>query len=113
MKYYTKIIPSALAEELKTLGIHQLKDNRMEGWLNSGDNITYAEVFDWLMEKRIYIDGYPIYHITNKCYTNEWCFNVMSDDIPQEKEGDYESFGKWHEAANAAIEKALELVKED
>lgn len=101
MNYYTSQIPLTLAEKLKKKGIHQLRDSKMEGWLNSGDNITYAEVFDWLINKGFDIIIYPS---RNRISGLVKCYMPSIDGHPLD-------FTKtWHEAANKAIEKALILI---
>lgn len=97
MKYYTSTIPITLAEKLK--------DKGMIGEEYISDRYTgipkYCEVFDWLMNNRLSVNILG--------YNNEWqgaihvprgCFYASIENT-------------WHEAANAAIEKALELIKED
>lgn len=97
-RYYTETIPVTLAEKLKEKGIHPLRDTRMEGWLNSGDNITYAEVFDWLMEKGIIL-------YLNATYKHFFWRIETVEGIVQ-----IEEFESWREAAENAIEKALTLI---
>lgn len=98
---YCDTIPVDLAKRLKEKGMHQLRDSRMEGWLNSGDNITYAEVIDWLMsEKDISI---CIYHEVD--WLIGWSITQYYKTIHR---GEY--YKQWHEAATAAIEKALTLI---
>lgn len=103
MKHYAEIVPLDLTKELKAAGIHPLNDVRMEGWLNSGYNITYAEVFDWFFfTYEAYVDVFLLR------VNNEWryCGCVQGWEVDM-------TLGwrrTWYEAANAAIEKALTLI---
>lgn len=109
MKYYTGIIPLTLAEKLKEKGLHSLKDPRMEGWLNSGDNITYAEVFDWLLGELIYVRIIPVG--ASRIGEETWDWTYYIDQLGEPcTETDF-FWHTWHEAANKAIEKALELIE--
>lgn len=104
MKYYTDIVPLDIAEKLKEKGMHQLTDARMEGWLNSGDNITYGEVFDWLMEKSVLITP----DITDK---DDGTLGYVAEVILIRKSSSFLGvYSTWHGAAEAAIEKALTLI---
>ena len=95
MKHYTETIPVTLAEKLKEKGCKH-PYAIPEAW-------EYGFIFDWLMEKGIVIcfdigmDKWNVYivwmtenHIPNCAY--------LRDCSTQ------------HEAANAAIEKALTLI---
>lgn len=118
MKYYTDTIPLPLAEKLKEKGMpityskhpHQIAPGVrgiVVGNFEEIDCPNYAEVFDWLIEKGIITSIYPFiteirmiaYKLIIKTVRNNkvttHCTNVYST---------------WHEAANAAIEKALELI---
>ena len=105
MNNYTAFIPVPLAEKLKEKGMHKLVDSRMEGWLNSGNSITYAEVFDWLMEKETFINIRPIAKIHGIYSRFEACI-----DYDYLREEEYIETDTWHKAADAAIEKALTLI---
>ena len=104
MNYFTATIPLPLAEKLKKKGMHQLRDSRMEGWLNSGDNITYAEVFDWLMKKGVLMEQT---HLFGEFCMRPIMFNSDGEIMPI---AHYYKCNSWHEAAEAAIEKALTLI---
>ena len=98
MNYFTATISPTLAEKLKEKGIHQLVDSRMEGWLNSGDNITYAEVFDYFLERDIRIH---LLYVPKSNLQDELWRGIVGLDIFE---------GTWHEAAEKAIEYALTLI---
>lgn len=107
MKHYTDTIPVTLAEELKEKGMPMLTSVSID--IVGGKNVvgeaedqwycpTYAEVFDWLMDKNIniYLDS----------DNGLWSWFIESDCALKRTE-DYPS---WHEASNAAIKEALELM---
>lgn len=80
-----------------------------------GENIwcpSYAEVFDWLMsEKGVYISGFRRFDTWRWAYATEWRFRIELEDISQEEVNGYMVNGNtWHEAAEAAINRALELI---
>lgn len=92
MGYYTETILPTLAWKLKEKGM----SIRTEGhsiWCP-----MYAEVFDWLMGKNIRI------YVVKAVKCNQWHGMVNTNGLIYRD--------TWHEAANAAIEKALELIKE-
>lgn len=70
-------------------------------------SITYAEIFDWLMsEKRLHITIKPYFN------TDSWesyITKIPETDIPKAGREIYVRH-TWHEAAEAAIEKALTLI---
>lgn len=115
MKHYTDTIPLPLAEKLKDKGMPIILGKRyLDICPNSEDDempyqvlcsATYAEVFDWLMEKRIY---FTIYRTIDFYRTIDyyWRMDIIcnGDDVATR-------YNKsWHEAANQAIEKALTLI---
>lgn len=120
MRCYTETIPISLAEKekLKEKGMPYIEIDcetydsgteyqRDERWCNN----TYAEVFDWLMEKGVFIFGFRRFDNWRWAYSSEWRFRIELEDISQESVNGYLVNGNtWHEAANAAIEKALELI---
>lgn len=105
MKYYTEIIPSTLAEKLKEKGmpmmpclnITPMNSFSDDGGIHFHYLPTYAEVFDWLTEMGIYV-GISL-------TWDKWCWNIYNDQPSYQY-----NFDSWHEAANAAIEKALTLI---
>ena len=134
MNYYTQTIPLDLAEKLKEKGYPQDHDahhllangtiyeafwatdlDRVE-IENSRDNGTlvsipyYSEVFDWLMPEKIIIniEAYNV-DVDRACIKFCWLIIHFKDGTNPYHKGHYTT---WHEAANAAIEKALELIKE-
>lgn len=95
MKHYTDTIPVALAKKLKDAGLSIETE---------GNNIwcpSYAEAFDWLMS-----DNRQITVVIEPSFYEPYLGKVYN------KDGFVKGFdGKtWHEAANAAIEKALTLI---
>ena len=122
MKYYTEIVPFELAKKLKEVGFdfpctHYYVKHEIEGasgrrtamhpknWNKGGHNTstpTYAKVFDWLIGKGVTVEM----SINRR--------SVWFADIYKIWEGDKNQIGlgTFHEAANAAIEKACELLKE-
>lgn len=125
MKYYTDHIPLSLAEKLKEKGMPMkswqgwttpyisVMENSAYDWLNDDLGIlepqmverrysipTFGACFDWLMsDRRITIVVEPSFY-------EPYLGKVYS------KDGFVKGFdGKtWHEAAEAAIEKALTLI---
>lgn len=107
MKHYTDTIPVELGYLLEDKGMNVKCLQEVAGAGTDeippyGQKVltTYAEVFDWLMEKsvKIYLDS----------DSGLWAWFIESDyDLKRT-----EDYPSWHEAANAAIEKALELIKE-
>lgn len=98
MNYYTATIPPTLAEKLKEKGmpIEKESDNT---WCPS-----YAEVLDWLMEKDIVMEQtrlFGLFHI------RPIIFGENKELMPIK---DFCKAATWHEAAEKAIEKALELI---
>lgn len=81
-----------------------------------GNNIwcpSYAEVFDWLMDKGWLVNIGREYDFANEQITDkfEWTVEKVGTFLSQPNIGGWS--GTWHEAANKAIEKALELIKEN
>lgn len=111
MNYYTQTIPPTLAEKLKEKGMPDIEIvwNPIRGKHYCFK--TYAEVFDWLIREGIYFHHYPTDAFMRK--VGEWYFCVIHESIEYQHCSDWEFWKHtWHEAANAAIEKALELIKE-
>lgn len=120
MKHYCETIPVTLAEKLKEKGMplgsyvwlpNGMASRKDEANLAYFDDqlipyCTYADVLDWMMER-----GYLIVILRSE---GRWCYwvGLTTDydtyDDTYEIEG--EDFDTWHEAANAAIEKTLELI---
>lgn len=103
MKHYTDTIPLPLAEKLKEKGMPIRIDYDTER-----TDATYSACFDWLMEKKIIINIEPYNADTNRnsimfCWL---LFHFKDGNHPCQK-WHYET---WHEAAEKAIEKALELI---
>ena len=94
MKHYCDYIPLSLAEKLKEKGMPIYLEN--DGyWGKTIKSPTYAEVFDWLMEKGISMD------LSTRAFFIVW----DKDGNPSVIKGK-----TWHEAAEKAIEKALTLI---
>lgn len=95
MRYYTATIPPTLAEKLKEKGCEH-PYAIPEQW-------EYGFVFDWLMEKGIMITIRAVYFLNGE----------LSGWQPHYNHWGLKKCDSWHEAANAAIEKALTLIKYD
>lgn len=109
MKYYTETIPPTLAEKLKEKGMPIETE---------GNNIwcpSCAEVFDWLMGKGLSTEvygrasGYD-FVICKEC--DDATRGTRKSKPNYDGPNDGGCWGTWHEAASAAIERALELIKE-
>ena len=125
MTYYTKTIPTALAEKLKGKGmpitmsnhLHQVAPD-VRGLVKANfkeiDCPTYAEVLDWLMEKGINIRIESDWEFDNRDELD--IVTSLATDFFVEKVGKSPIFVNvkgWHEAADAAIEIALRLIEEN
>lgn len=114
MKYFCDTIPLPLAEKLKEIGM-PIPVEFIPNYLGDpeGETISkivppsFAFVFDWLMEKgyRIVIKALPV---NDPVLWYAYITTMAPDYDFVAYTIDYLS---WHEAANAAIEKALELIK--
>lgn len=106
MKYYASSIPQDLAEKLKAAGMPIEKE---------GNNIwcpPYAEVFDWLMDKGWLVNIPREYDFANEQITDKFEWFIEKVGCFSNQHGSANGWsGTWHEAANKAIEKALELIK--
>ena len=105
MKYFTATIPLDLAEKLKEKGMPmEENDRRVIGWIIP----TYSGVFDWLLGEQIYvrITTFGASRIGEETW--DWSFYIDQLGEPY-TETDF-FWHTWHEAANAAIEKALTLI---
>ena len=108
MNYYTDHIPLSLAEKLKEKGmpiemqpLYAQEAPNARGIVKAGVGLwcpPYAEVFDWLMEKDIRV--YPV-----KIKDSHLWHIIINDTLCKTL------YNTWHEAAEKAIEKALELIK--
>lgn len=113
MKYYTEIVPFEVAKKLKDAGFPQYHNKGP--WYNTfkelrlfsvcGDAVqapTYAKAFDWLIEKGIAVEMERTF--------KEWCAFLCP--IEPDTMGSSIFHGPtFHKAANAAIEKACEILK--
>lgn len=124
MKHYTETIPLELAKKLKEKGmpiemqpLYAPEAPNARGIVKAGVGLwcpPYAEVFDWLMEKGVFIFGFRRFDNWRWAYSSEWRFRIELEDISQESVNGYLVNGYTrHEAATKAIEKALEFIKED
>jgi len=76
---------------------------------------TYADIFDWLMEKGIRIGIIPFYTISANgnhysfmaLIAKERCVNYVGAYV-----GDKKRFDSFSEAATAAVEEAIEILNE-
>lgn len=107
MKHYTDTIPLSLAEKLKEKGMPMEEDGKsIIDWKVP----TYAATIDWLMSERgLHIIVEPYWDFAEEVIdtTYEWSV-VKSGTIHADTP--YSHCDTWHEAADAAIEKALTLI---
>lgn len=134
MKHYTETIPFTLAEKLKEKGYnepcsryyHTHYDNDEDNaaslestgdlephFLNSlNENRVaapmYSEVFDWLMEKGFSCEITRFFDFAHEEVCPKWGWSIEKVGPLTDAPGGYAN--SWHEAANAAIEKALTLI---
>ena len=119
MKYYTEIVPFELAKKLKEAEFPQ-DETFSDKWYNKDGTLdilpfrtpicvapTYADVFDWLIEKRLSAE------MERHC-GGDWSVALYRFYEPHCW---YELIrnahaSTFHEAANAAIEEACEILKE-
>lgn len=119
MKYFTDTISVTLAEKLKEKGMpitysnhpHQIAPDVkgiVMGNFKEIDCPTYADTIDWFMsEKNIAIILYRMtqnFRIALRKADNGVLLESIWDTDANDKDA------VWHEAANAAIEKALTLI---
>lgn len=103
MKHYTESIPVELAKKLKEAGMPEDCGCNLCCYLpyDVEEKYTYGFVFDWLMERGINImldkDG----GLWSRFIEAELQF-LRTEDYPS-----------WHEASNAAIEKAVEIITKE
>lgn len=108
MKHYTDTIPLSLAEKLKEKGM-SMPANYTD--LPMFSLPTYGYVFDWLMtEKETYIRIIPFREV-KEINGTVWAWSWFMNRLTQPSINSDNFWMNWHEAANAAIEKALELIK--
>lgn len=117
MKYYTEIIPVTLAEKLKEKGmpiemqpLYAQEAPNARGIVRAGVGLrcpSYAEVLDWLFSR--YEMMILIVRHERKW---DWWLGLATDKDTYECSVEIagELSATWHEAANAAIEKALTLI---
>lgn len=122
MEYFTATIPLPLAEKLKAAGMPMITsvsisivedkpvvDENGEQWYRP----MFAEVFDWLMSKGFACEvygrgsGYD-YVIVKECNDATRGTNLAHNNYEGPNGG--ACWDTWHEAAEKAIEKALELI---
>lgn len=120
MNHYTSTIPLPLAEKLKKKGmpiemqpLYAQEAPNARGIVKAGVGLwcpSFAEVFDWFMsEKGLHIVVEPYWDFANEIIdtTYEWSV-VKSGTIHADTPHSY--CPTWHEAAEAAIGKALTLI---
>lgn len=103
MNYYTSTIPPTLAEKLKEKGCEH-PYAIPEQW-------EYGFVFDWLMKKGWLVGIGREYDFANELVTERFDWGI--DKVAPFSSHPDDGCGfcdTWHEAANAAIEKALTLI---
>lgn len=129
--YYTSTIPLAIAEKLKEKGMPMnvwkglrqgisflsvMEDSKYD-WLdkeleNEPSKVerryaipSYAEVFDWFMEKEIYIRIIPFREVKGV-----WAWSWFINRLTQPSINSDNYWMDWTLAADSAIEKALTLI---
>ena len=105
MKYYNAIVPGELVEKLYNAGYSNFATFNIENNKVAHIEETYATIFDGLMEKDISIEIEPEQILGGWLCAIERISEreIFTGSAP---------FSTWHEAANAAIEKAIEILKE-
>ena len=120
MKYYCEIVPFELAKKLKEAGYPQ---TRAHAYTEGGELLgmvklafkdangafpapIYAEVLDWLIGKGLSVEMAKV----KSLYSIHWVSRI--EGIPQ-WERRRKTKLSFHEAANAAIENACEILKEN
>lgn len=108
MKHYTDTIPLPLAEKLKEKGMPvRIWRNMFDD--SKGTDATFGECFDWLMsEKGLLVLILPTWDSPSDAHLN-YEYRITDLNVPFKEFTDNVSYN-WHEAANAAIEKALTLI---
>lgn len=117
MKYYTETISVPLAEKLKEKGmpVEIVCDNTVEHSFPPEYHCEtmFCEILDWLMsEKEIEISFVHHFRTVTIAGTMETSHEYYHANISMLNGGliCYEMGNTWHEAAEAAIEKALTLI---
>lgn len=123
MKYYNKIVPFEVAKKLKDAGYPQLVGKGV--YAENGQSIeglvmpfisapTYADAIDWLFTNGIFVQMEP-WHTFALKERMGFVYELNSVDeenakISSEVWNDFASFGL---CADAAIERAIEKLKEN
>lgn len=118
MKHYTETIPVALAGKIKEKGmpiemqsLYAQEALNVRGIVKAGIGLrcpSYAEVFDWLMEKGLSCEITRHIDFAHEEVCPEWDWDIEKVGALRDSPQGYGN--TWHEAAEAAIEKALELI---
>ena len=103
MKCYNAIVPGELVEKLYKAGCPNIgRYEEADGSVKYSE-ATYADIFDGLIEK-----GVAVAFSREKHWERiQWTFSINTQWVTNGDEGE-----TWHDAANAAIEKAIEILKE-
>lgn len=122
MKYYCKTISADLAEKLKAAGmpiemqpLYAQEAPNARGIVKAGVGLrcpSYAEVFDWFLDRGYDVEVYLSMTKSNKegVFQRLYAWIVNAPNQVNEATSRDEEYYSWHEAANAAIEKALTLI---
>lgn len=118
MKYYTETISADLARKLKEKGmpiemqpLYAQEAPNARGIVKAGVGLwcpSYAEVFDWLIERGLTCEITRYIDFGHEEVCPEWDWSIEKVGPLTDAPGGYAN--TWHEAANAAIEKALTLI---
>lgn len=119
MKHYTEIVPFELAKKIAAAGYKQKDYGSI--YTEDGTHIgcampspvrgitynapTYAEVFDWLLEKGISIEVRRYRSFDDTIYWSASAMSLQEHYATGLRKG-------WHTAANRAISEALEILEE-
>lgn len=104
MTYYTSIVPAELVEKLYKAGCPNIgRYEEADGSVKYFE-VTYADIFDGLIEKGVAIAFFREKHWKRI----QWTFSINTQWVTNGDEGE-----TWHDAANAAIEKAIGIIKKE
>jgi len=107
MNYYTSLVPTELVEKLYKAGCPNIgRYEEADGSVKYSE-ATYADIFDGLIEKGIVVCVRPVFD------DSTMKLGFMAD-IAVGKGGSALGWRtSWHDSANAAIEKAIEIIKKE
>lgn len=117
MNYYTSAIPLPLVEKLKEKGMPAARRYLMRGLIARitptpiEEIPNYGGCFEWLDENGIAVGVRELRRRKNPFWGYVWKKYSLNEELPlRELQSSYFFCNTWHEAAIAAIEKALTLI---